>query len=65
MDLSAQAVMEKMKLSQQYLRDDLVSPERRMRVNKTMCLTLPWLATVDSISDQFTSVSSTFLMLLV
>ncbi|MFQ1643530.1 capsule biosynthesis protein [Aeromonas veronii] len=65
LNMSALAVMEKMKLSQQPLSGEAVSPERCMRVNKTMCLTLPWLATIDSISDPFTSVGSTVLMLLV
>ncbi len=65
LNMSAQAVMEKMKLSKSCLGDGVVSPERRMRVNKTMCLTLPWLATLDSITDPFTSVGSTVLMLLV
>ncbi|MCF3099309.1 capsular biosynthesis protein [Aeromonas australiensis] len=58
LNLSAQAVMEKMKLDTRHRSDEAVSWGHRASVHKMVGFTLPWLATYERIADGLHSVGS-------
>ena len=62
LNISAQAVMEKMQLSQQNIKKELVYSKNAAINTQIMCFTLPWLATVELMPEQITAVSAIFLI---